>query len=293
MQFETPRVTRVFWVAGLILLIVANLVVWFLVLSSREQNLTVSFLDVGQGDATLIQTPHGYNILVDGGPNNKVSDHLNQVLPINNRELDLLILTHPQSDHLFGLIEVVKKFKVKKILTSNVAHTTSVFKLWKDTVSSEGLNLEFAKAGETITLSDQVTLRFNWPESNQPLEVEDLNKASVVFTLNYKDLDILMTGDADSQVQPYPGVGEVEVLKVPHHGSKTALSEAFLKNLSPEVSVISAGQKNRHGHPREELLKQLQKVDTSIFRTDRDGTIKIVSDGAKWYTQTEKEGTNQ
>ena len=208
---------------------------------------------------------------------------------MGDREIDLMILTHPQSDHMFGLINVLKKFKVKKILTSNVSNQTSDYSLWVDTVTNQGLSLDYVKAGDTITLSDKVTITFNWPKTTEEQKVTDLNQASLVFTLSYHDLDILMTGDADSQVQPYTGSFEsIEVLKVPHHGSKTALTDQFISEIKPKVSIISVGASNRYGHPRAELLAQLRRANSEILRTDENGTIKIVSDGQRWYTATEK-----
>ena len=280
---------RNLWVLLSTVLILGNILVWSLVSGSREKQFSVSFYDVGQGDSALIQTPDGYNILVDGGPNNKVSGYLNNDLPVNDRELDLIILTHPQSDHMYGLINVVKNFKVKKIITTSASNTTSEYKLWIDTVRSKGLNLNFAKAGDSISLTDHVTLKFNWPATSEKKEVADLNMASVVLTVSYNDLDILMTGDADMQVQPYIDASkEVEVLKVPHHGSKTSLKQDFLDKINPKVSIISVGKSNSYGHPNPLLLEQLGEIKTKVLRTDIGGTIKIVSDGQKWYTQTEK-----
>ncbi len=280
---------RNFWILLVSVLILGNILVWSLLSGSREKQFSVSFYNVGQGDSALIQTPDGYNILVDGGPNNKVSEYLNKDLPVNDRELDLVILTHPQSDHMYGLINVVKNFKVKKIITTSASNTTSEYKLWIDTVKNKGLNLNFAKAGNSITLTDNVTLKFNWPDTDGKQEAADLNMASVVLTVSYNDLDILMTGDADMQVQPYSDASkEIEVLKVPHHGSKTSLKQDFLEKINPKVSVISVGKSNSYGHPNPLLLEQLGKIKSKVFRTDLSGTIKIVSDGQKWYTQTEK-----
>lgn len=289
-MFENLFKTKAkYWFPLIALLVFGNLVVWILVFNKEENNLRISFYDVGQGDAALIQTPSGYNILVDGGPNNKVSDYLNRDLPITNRELDLVILTHPQSDHMYGLIEVLKNFKVRKVVTSNSSNTTSDYKLWIDTVNNADLKPEFVKAGESISIEDNLTLEFNWPESNEPLKPADLNEASLVFTLSYFDFDVLMTGDADSKIQPYRGIDKsIEILKVPHHGSATSMTDEFITNLKPTVSIISVGSGNRYSHPRVETLQQLEKVKSKVFRTDQNGTIKIVSQDGKWYTQAEK-----
>jgi competence protein ComEC len=288
------RSNKAIWLLIIGVLLTANLVVWLIFTDTSEEQFKVRFYDVGQGDAALITTPDGYNVLVDGGPNNKVSEYLNHDLPINDRSLDLVILTHPQSDHMYGLINVIKNFEVKKIITSNVSHTTSEYKLWIDTVNNQGLSLIYAKAGDTLSLGSNTNIRFNWPKTNQPQSVSDLNTASLVFTLSYNSLDILMTGDADSQVQPYDNnFDTVEVLKVPHHGSKTALDKDFLSKINPKVSIISSGRNNRYGHPHEDLVEQLQDIKTKIFRTDQEGTIEIVSDGKIWYTQRENQIQNK
>ncbi len=277
------------WLGLIAFLVVANTILWLSVNNTKDKNFVVTFYSVGQGDSALIRTPAGYNILVDGGPNNKISDYLNRDLPINDRDLDLVILTHPHSDHVFGLINVLKDFKVKKVLTSNSMNTSAEFNLWTDTIKNEGIELKYVKATESISFSDGVTFKFNWPDSEQPFKGDDLNEASVVFTLSYKDLDILMMGDADSQVQPYIGdISSVEVLKVPHHGAKTSMADSFINQLKPEIAVISVGEGNRYSHPRPETLDQLEKVGSKVLRTDKNGTVKIVSDGQRWYTQAEK-----
>lgn len=284
---ETKKLGRIGLVVVCIFLITANVFVWTSLVQAGEKNLVIKVYSVGQGDSIFIRTPDNYKILVDGGPNNSVVDYLNKDLELNDRSLDLLVLTHPQADHMFGLIETIKKYKVKKIITSDVGNKTALYKLWIDTLKNNHLNLEFVYAGESITLSDQVKLKIVWPEDPKPL-VADLNAASVVIKLSYGNFDMLLTGDADIPVQPYNStIGHVEVLKVPHHGSKTGLREDFAEELSPDVSVISVGVKNRYGHPNLASLELLNKTSKKVLRTDQNGTVTFVSNGQTWYTRTD------
>lgn len=272
----------------LLALLTANVVVWVSTNSNRKKDLVVKVYDVGQGDSIFIRTPDNYKILVDGGPNNKVVGYLNKDLSLNDRTIDLIVLTHPQADHMFGLIETLKKFQVKKVITTNVTNATTQFKLWNDTLSNIHLKPEYVYAGESITLSDQVTLKIIWPKDPKPV-VADLNQAAVVIKLSYGNFDMLLTADADISTQPYTGTtSHVEVLKVPHHGSKTALREDFVKQLQPDVSVISVGAHNNYGHPSAQLLGWLNKYAKKIYRTDQNGTVEFVSNGTTWYTQVEK-----
>lgn len=274
--------------ASIIILLISNLFVWSKLVLGSSANLVVKVYDVGQGDSIFIRTPKNYKILIDGGPNNKIVDYLNRELGLNDRELDLVVLTHPQADHMYGLIETIKKFKVKKIITSDVKSTTSIYKLWIDTLNNTNLKPESVYTGESITLSDQVKLQIVWPDVPKP-QVVDLNEAAVVIKLSYGNFDMLLTGDADQKVQPYTtNLNHIEVLKVPHHGSKTALNEKFLKQINPDQAVISVGSKNWYGHPSQILLKLLKDNSNKVFRTDQNGTVTFVSDGEKWYTTLEK-----
>lgn len=272
----------------LLVLLTANGFVWASVSLNRNHQLVVKVYDVGQGDSILIQTPDDYKILVDGGPNNRVDDYLNTDLALNDRSIDLLVLTHPQADHMTGLIEAIKRFQVKKVITSNVKNDSAQFKLWTDTLKNAHLTPEYVYAGESISLADQVTLKILWPDSPNP-QVTNLNDAAVVMKLSYGNFDMLLTSDADVVTQPYTGtVNHVEVLKVPHHGSKTALKEDFLAKLQPDVSVISVGAHNSYGHPNNQLLELLNKDSKKVFRTDKNGTVTFVSNGTTWYTSVEK-----
>ncbi len=254
----------------------------------EDGKLHLKVYDVGQGDAIFIQTPNGYTILVDGGPNNRVLDHLGKDLGPSERKLDFVILTHPQADHLYGLIEVLRRYEVGQVLVSGVENTTELYQKWTETLKQQGLTPRLVVQGQSLKFPDGVALNFLWPTEEHPA-VSDLNHASVVFRLDYGSFNAELTGDGDRQIQPFTSTeSEIEVLKVPHHGSKTALNEVYLDQISPEVSIISAGEKNRYGHPNQVLLEQLEEAGSKIYRTDQQGVIEVVSDGKSWYTKPEK-----
>lgn len=273
---------------AILLLALAAGSIWAGVFLVRKRELLIKFYDVGQGDSIFIRTPGNYKILIDGGPNTKVVGYLDRDLGFD-RSIDLVVLTHPQADHLTGLVEVIRHFKVKQVLTSKVANDdAAIYQLWVDTLKRTKTPVSFTSAGDKAVLSDQVDLKIFWPKEKEP-KVSNLNQAAVVLKITYKDFDLLLTADADRPTQPYTTFNQkIEVLKVPHHGSKTAIKEDYLKQLAPQVSVIMVGKTNSYGHPAPELIRQLQSINTKIFRTDQNGTVEIVSDGKKWYTRTQR-----
>ncbi|MDP2671075.1 MAG: MBL fold metallo-hydrolase [bacterium] len=254
-----------------------------------DSKLHIKIYDVGQGDSIFIRTAAGYKILVDGGPDNSVLEQLAKDIPAWDHKIDFLILTHPQADHLTGLIEVVKRYQIGKLIYSGVVNNTKNYKTWEELVEEKKIDKEIVSAGEEINFPDKTEIKFLWPREEHPI-VKDLNEACVVFELNFGNFSGLFTGDADQQVQPYSGnIGEIDFLKVPHHGSKTSLQPTFFMRLSPTVSAISVGAKNKYGHPRAELLNLLTSIkDNKVYRTDKNGTIEVVSDGQSWYTSLER-----
>ena len=268
-------------------LVFAAVFVWSTIFKLEDGNLHLKVFDVGQGDSIFIRTPSGYKILIDGGPNDKVLDHLGAELPFYDKTLDLVVLTHPQADHLTGLIDVAKTYKIKQLWISYGENTTAQYDDWTNVLDSEGIKPRLIWSGDQINFPDSTVLKVVWPK--EKTSYTDLNTTSVVLYLDYKDFEALLTGDADQQVQPYAGnISNIEFLKVPHHGSKTALRPDYLTRISPEISVISVGAKNRYGHPSQILLNLFDKSKTNIYRTDQNGTVEIVTDGTSWYTTTDR-----
>lgn len=257
--------------------------------SFNDGRLHVIVCDVGQGDAVFIRTPKGSDILIDGGPNDRVLDCLASNMPFWDRDIEAIILTHPHADHLTGLISVLERYQVKSFNTEKVPSSSDISKLLTAKLAEENLNANYLYVGDRFWEGDELELVTKWPsleaisrvdQSNSNLNF-DLNGFSVVNLLRYKKFKMLFTGDAGQAVGDAidEGVGEVDVLKVPHHGSKTGMTSEFLVLIDPSLAVISVGEKNRYGHPAQFSLDLLNKIGAKTLRTDQDGEIHIVTDG--------------
>jgi len=266
-------------------LLVSNLLVWGFVFSLPDGKLHLKFYDVGQGDAIFLETATGYKILIDGGPSNQVVDYLGKDLPFYSKKLDLLISTHPESDHLTGLLEVVKRYKIKTLWINGGQMDSRVFKSWSALLKEKKLQQVVVYQGDKLVFPDKTQIEVLWPKKD--FASSSVNSHAIVVQLSYGQFDAVLTGDADEKVQPYTSsTSHVEVLKVPHHGSKTALNETYLSTLSPEVSIISVGAKNPYGHPSAEAINLLKKTSSKIYRTDKNGTIEVVSNGQSWQVKS-------
>lgn len=271
------------------LLITLNILAWIAVFDLRgPQLLEVNFLDVGQGDSIFIETPLRNQILIDGGPSSIILEKLGRKMPFWDRSIDLIILTHPEKDHLAGLIEVLKKYRVENILWTGVLRDTSEFQEWQKLIeeekNKEGAQIKIAKNPQKINLSTSEVnsyIEVLFPlESLEGKEMKDSNNSSIIAKLVFGENSFLFTGDIYKSAEKKLIDGGLDlnsdVLKVSHHGSKTSSGEEFLAAISPEIAVISVGKDNSYGHPHSETLETLAKYDIKVLRTDRDGDIKIL-----------------
>ncbi len=271
---------------GLFSAIIILLGVSFYQTLEESKALEVDFFDVGQGDAILIKTPDHQGILIDGGPNNAVVNKLGENLPFFNKEIDLVILTHPHADHLVGLIEVLKRYEVKKIISTGVVHPTPDYLTWLEEIKKQNVPMEIAKAGETLDFGSGIKMEIFYPvEDLAGKQVENLNNTSIVGKLIFGRTSFLFTGDAEMEVwDELIGRGvdlKADVLKVAHHGSKNATSKNFLEKVQPKFAIISVGENNSFGHPSRIILNYLENIGAQILRTDEQGDVKITSDGEK------------
>ena len=260
---------------------------------SPPKELEVDFLDVGQGDAILIKSPFGQNILIDGGPDSKVIEELGKSLPFWDKRIDLMVLTHPHDDHVTGLIEVIKRYNVKKILYTGVVHDSPNYLAWLAAIRERKIPLVIIDRPQKIVLGDDCYMEIIYPrKSFLAQETDNLNNSSIVARLVYGETKFLLTGDAEIEVEKEllnltpllaRGGGEVDlsaqVLKTGHHGSDTSSSEEFLKAVSPQIAVIQVGKDNDFGHPSLRILKRLERAGAEILRTDKNGTVSLISDG--------------
>ena len=265
-------------------LFIFNIAAWAVVYDlTKSRPLEVNFFDVGQGDSIFIETPEGYQVLIDGGPDDTVLDKLGPEMPFWDRDLDLVVLTHPDHDHIAGLIEVLKRYEVENILWTGVLKDTGEYEEWKRIVSEENANVFIARAGQKIMTQDLYVDVLYPVENLEDKEVSSVNNTSVALLLAFGNNSFLFTGDlyqsAEHKILDNGFQEDVDVLKVGHHGSKTSSSERFIEETNPEIAVISAGLDNKYGHPDEEVLEILKKYDIKVLRTDLDGDIKIFSDG--------------
>ena len=245
--------------------------------------LEITFFDIGQGDSIFIETSDGKQVLIDGGPDNSILEKLNQTMSFYDRTIDLVILTHPDADHITGLVKVLNYYQIEHILTSGLEKDTAIYMKWKELIEEKNISLSLAQQGQRIILQNNVILEILWPDQNLISSYSNpANNVSVVTRLVYDDIEILLTGDIEKKVENYLVNQDFElesdILKLAHHGSKSSTIFNFLKAVNPKIAVISVGEDNRYKHPSQEVLERIK--DLIIYRTDEDGDICILTDGA-------------
>jgi len=250
--------------------------------------LTVHYLDVGQGDSILIQTPYGETILIDAGDWNQGSVVSRYLRDRGIEVLDYLIATHPHADHIGGLIEVIRTFEVEKVYMPRVAHTTATYRELLLAIQAKGLGIHSAKNGVILPVKG-LEAYFISPSHDG---YSGLNNHSAVLCLEYDGITLLFMGDAEEEVEHeilnnYPTLS-VDILKAGHHGSRTSSGESFISSISPKIAIIMCGEGNRYGHPHQPTLDTLAKNGVQILRTDLNGTIVVQTDGETFSVSAEK-----
>ncbi len=256
------------------------LLIWFYV-DYYEKKSEIIFLDVGQGDSCLIDLAGDNEILIDGGPNKTVLYKLGKYLPIYNRSIELMVLTHPHADHVSGLVEVLKRYEVKKVMQTGTAYNSEVYEYFQQLIKQKNIENLKPEDFNSLSLAEGFDLEIIYPQENLAnKKFDDVNEASIVFRLNTLDKNFLLTGDISLEVEDYileSFGGEVlraDVLKVAHQGSDTSSGVGFLEAVNPNWAVISVGE-NNFGHPSLRVIRRLQRVGADILRTDRDGDVRF------------------
>ena len=249
--------------------------------------LTVSFIDVGQGDSILIQTPLGQSMLIDGGERGQGERLLEYLRKQGIDKIDIMVGTHPHSDHIGGLIAVLENFRVEKVYLPKVTHTSSTFRDLLTAVKNQGLKVSTAKAGTAIPLEGVDTV-FIAPVGDT---YGSLNNYSAVVQLAYGNKSFIFCGDAEEEseqdmLSSSQGDLKAEVLKVGHHGSSTSTSDPFLNAAAPQYAVIMCGTDNDYGNPHKETIEKLNQAGVKIYRTDENGNIVFSSDGNSLKIET-------
>lgn len=285
------------------LLLIANAAVWHAVYTeSGRKNLTVAFLDIGQGDAIFIEAPNGNQIVIDGGPNSKILHELGGLMPWYDKTIDAIVITNPDKDHVAGFADVLKRYEVSYLIESGTQNKSLIHNAVQELAREKGVEKITARRGMEIFLDDEpdgrVVLSVLFPDRD--VSKEKPNDGSIVMRLKYGETEIMFMGDAPISVEKHllslaeSGTGlntgldmelgaglnlESDILKVGHHGSKTSTAEEFLMAINPKFAVISNGKENKYGHPHEEVLATLANFPLKILRTDEMGTIVMESDG--------------
>ncbi|KKQ79907.1 MAG: putative hydrolases of metallo-beta-lactamase fold protein [Parcubacteria group bacterium GW2011_GWC2_38_7] len=258
---------------------------------STEKLLVVDFLNVGQGDAIYIRTPDDVDVLIDGGPDNSILNELGAVMPFWDKEIDLMILTHPHSDHVNGLVEVLRRYKVKKILYTGVVHTAPDYLAWLKEIKDQKIPLEIVDKKSEIKLGSSVELELLYPQKSfLNRKVENLNNTSIVARLVYGQTSFLFTGDAEVEVEEEllssdSQIVDSDMLKVAHHGSESSSSLEFLSAVTPTMSVIQVGEDNSFNHPHGKTLFNLKNLPSIIYRTDTQGRISMRSNAQQIFVE--------
>jgi len=296
--YQLKRKLKFSHLAGFLSLVVA--LVWLVVLAYPDDQLHLVFCDVGQGDAILISRKFD-QVLIDGGPDESVLACLSEHMPFWDKTIEVVALTHPQADHLTGLISVLERYEVIHFFFPPAGNKSAGYsKLIQLVESNQSLKVQNIYSGDKIKIGDLI-LETVWPQKEWALAQLDprhpdgailgastsrnLNDFSLIFHLQFGEFDALLAGDADSKIQDEimteVNIPHVEVIKIPHHGSKYSMIDEFLGVVKPDLAIMSVGR-NSFGHPTKELFDQLENFNVDFLRTDQEGSIEIVSNGEKW-----------
>ncbi len=266
----------------LVLLVTSFFVSYAMLREERGGILTVSFLDVGQGDSIFIDAPSGRQVLIDGGPDTSVLRELSKVIPWYDRSIDVMIPTHPDADHVSGLVDVLSRYRVSYIIHSDVEGDTATAEALMRSITTEGGQRIVAQRGQIINLGRGAYLEVLFPDRS--VAHVDTNTGCVVARLVYGATAFMFSCDAPQSIEKYlvrlDGKAlHSDVLKAGHHGSKTSSSAVFVGFVDPAYAVYSRGCDNSYGHPNKETIDTFARFAVPTFDTCEDGMVTFVSDG--------------
>ncbi len=270
---------------ALLVLLVLTFCIWYAAIREDAGGLlTISFLDVGQGDSIFIQAPSGRQVLVDGGKGTAVLRQLSKQIPWYDKMIDVVVGTHPDQDHIGGLVEVLRRYRVALIVKSSVLDTEGAdFKAFEKAIAEEmGAEVLEARRGTIINLGDGAYIEILFPDRN--VSAVETNTGSIVTRLVYGDTAFMLTGDSPNEIENYLVTFDStklksNILKAGHHGSKTSSSALFLGYVNPEYGIYSRGCDNSYGHPAQQTIDMFARFEIPTLDTCKDGTITFVSDG--------------
>lgn len=254
--------------------------------NAEHRPLAVTFLDVGQGDAVFIEAPNGNQLLYDaGGPSGAVLRELGRILPFWDRTIDVVVLSHPDLDHIGGFPEIFKRYDIDLAFESGAVSDTGVFMAVQQAMREEGVARFIARRGMRIDFGRGVTADMIYPDRDT--SNMETNASSIVMRITYGNTALLLSGDLPSAIENYLAIRDgaslkSDLLKLGHHGSRTSTSPYWLSAVDPVIAVASAGKNNRYGHPHREVEELLVARGITFLVTAREGPITFVSDGTRF-----------
>lgn len=257
---------------------------------TNSKDMSVHFINVGQGDAILIQTPNGKVMLIDGGPRSAGEKVVSYLKKAGVSSIDILVATHPHEDHIGGLIDVLNAFTVKKIYDSGYPHTSKTYENYLTLIEEKNINFNKAHGFNQINIDPAISVTILHPCTT----MDGINNNSVVLKVQYDNVGFMFTGDAESEAEAYfmektdDATLKSTVIKVGHHGSHTSTSRQFIDKVAPQIAIISVGAGNDYGHPNSDILQRIHNTGAQIYRTDLNGDIIICTNGNTYKVETNK-----
>lgn len=244
---------------------------------NKNELLNIYYLDVGQGDSIFIELPNSETMLIDGAELKEKDSIISFIKKNGYSTIDYLIATHPHADHIGSLSAIINEFTIKNIYMPKVISTSKTYENLLNTISQKNLKVKTAKIGVSILDSEKLKIKFLSPKKDN---YQELNNYSAVLQIIYQTKSFLFMGDAEKEVESEITENiKSDVIKVGHHGSNTSSSASFIEKVNPDYAIISVGENNKYNHPSIEVIKRWEAIGAKIFRTDKDGMIKVETDG--------------
>lgn len=265
-----PKLSTKQWALSLTLLALVLMLSLYQLFQITDNKYELSFLNIGQGDAILIQTPEYRNILIDAGPDGKVVEELSKKLDFFNQKIDLFILTHPDSDHYAGILDVLQKYPISAVMMTGISVENSLYATFLSELEARNIPIFYPESSRDLQISQNLYLDFLYPFENQSLvgqEVKNRNDTSISLVIRDSTGQALalLTGDAEENQELDLLLSgqdfESPIFKLGHHGSKTASTDPFLQAAEPQTVIVSAGADNKFGHPHEETLNRVKDLE--------------------------------
>lgn len=254
-----------------------------------DENMRIYFLDVGQGDSIYVRYKH-IDLLVDGGPDNQALYELGKYRPFYDQKIEYIILTHPHADHIKGLLEIVNRNDVGTIFMTDAVSESAVYNSFIQIINDRDINIHIIKERNCQNIDLLYDICFIWPTSSYAdQKISNLNDTSIMAKLMFGNFSLMLTGDIENTKQSVIALQEKnflksDILKAAHHGADNGIENSFMSYVNPELVIISVGENNKYKHPGKKHIEYLEQNDISYLRTDKHGTIEIITNGINFWT---------